>query len=210
MDAYERSFEEAKAIAVAVPEAVLIGGWAVWCFNPRLKSRDIDVLVSPGDGWKLAAHLKGRGFVETSGAHLRKRGFRSLVEETSIDVDVYDTVLGPYRVEELLPRWVARDLGGPPMRVLEPTDLFVLKTHAAVDRRGTEKGTKDLADLLALLASEGGSITWDRVRERTPGKPTREILRTALADYRTTSKIYPLSLEEYRRLKRIAARARII
>lgn len=210
MDAYERSFEEAKAIAVAVPEVVLIGGWAVWCFNPRLKSRDIDLLVSPGDVWRLAAFLKGRSFAETTGAHLQKRGFRSLHEDTSIDVDVYDTVIGPYRVEELLGRWTGRDLGGVPVRVLEPTHLLALKIHAAADRRGTEKGAKDLADILALLAAEGTAIDSRRVKERIPTQQLREVLRIALADYRTTSKLYPLAMKEYRRIKRRAARVGLL
>ena len=95
MDAYDLSFLEAQEIARHVPEAVLIGGWAVWCYNPQLKSRDIDVLIAPRDLWRLEDHLLGRGFSETSGAHLHKRGFRKLHEDTSIDVDIYDTVLGP-------------------------------------------------------------------------------------------------------------------
>jgi len=58
VDAYDLSFLEAQEIARHVPETVLIGGWAVWCYNPRLKSRDIDVLVAPQDLWKLEAHLR--------------------------------------------------------------------------------------------------------------------------------------------------------
>jgi len=185
-----------------VPEAVLIGGWAVWAYNPRLKSRDIDVLVAPRDLWKLEAHLRGRGFAETSGAHLRKKGFRKLHEDTSIDVDVYDTVLGPFRVEELLPRSAMRSLGGVPVRTLEPTELVALKAVAAKDRRGSEKGSKDLADLLALLSAEVRAIAWDRIEERVPRKDLKDVLRTALSDYRTTSRLYPLPMQEYRAIKR--------
>ena len=210
MDAYERSFLEAQAIARAVPEAVLIGGWAVWSFNPRLKSRDIDVLIAPRDLWKLDAHLKGRGFVETSGARLQERGYRALHEDASIDVDVYDTVIGPYPVEELLPRAVSRTLGDVPMRIPASTELLALKVRAARDRRGSEKGAKDLADILALLSVEGDTIEWDRVLDRTPRKEAEEVLRIALADYRTTSKLYPLPMAEYRRLKRRVARAGLL
>lgn len=210
IDAYDRSFFEAQEIARRIPETVLIGGWAVWAFNPRLKSRDIDLLVAPRDLWRLNDHLRIRRFVETSGAHLAKKGYRSLHEDASIDVDVYDTVIGPYRVEELLPHTVTRALGEVPVRVLAPSELLALKVHAARERRGTEKGAKDLADILALLSAEGPSIEWDRVRERLPRKEVREVLRTALADYRTTSKLYPLPMAEYRRLKRRVARAGIL
>ena len=210
MDAYDLSFLEAQEIARHVPEAVLIGGWAVWCYNPRLKSRDIDVLVSPRDLWRLEAHLRGRGFSETSGAHLHKRGFRKLHEDTSIDVDIYDTVLGPYRVEELLPHSVMKSLGEAPVRALEPTELLALKAVAAKERRGSEKGSKDLADLLALLSAEGRTIAWDRIEERVPRKDLKDILRTALSDYRTASRLYPLPLKEYRALKRRLDRLGVI
>ena len=202
MDAYDLSFLEAQEIARHVPEAVLIGGWAVWCYNPQLKSRDIDVLIAPRDLWRLEDHLLGRGFSETSGAHLHKRGFRKLHEDTSIDVDIYDTVLGPYRVEELLPHSAQKPLGDVLVRTLEPTELLALKVVAAKDRRGSEKGSKDLADLLALLSSEGRSIAWDRIEERVPRKDLKDILRTALSDYRTTSRLYPLPMREYKALKR--------
>lgn len=206
MDVYERSFEEAQAIARAVPQTVLIGGWAVWCFNPQLKSREIDLLVSPQDLWRLSQHLRSRGFVETSGRNLQKKGFRSLHEDASVDVDVYDTVIGPYRVEEIVSRWTQRDLGGVPVRVLGPTELIVLKLRAAEDRRGSEKGSKDLADLLALFVAVSEKVEWAHVEERLPRRLVQGVLRTALSDYRVASRLYPLSMTEYRRLKRSVAR----
>lgn len=66
---------------------------------------------------------------------------------------------------------------------------------------------QDLADLLVLLSAEGETIHWGRVIERIPKKDAELVLRTALADYRTTSKLYPLSMDEYRRLKGRVARA---
>ncbi|MFA5897373.1 MAG: nucleotidyl transferase AbiEii/AbiGii toxin family protein [Thermoplasmata archaeon] len=210
MDAYERSFLEAQEIARHVPEVVLIGGWAVWSLNPRLKSRDIDLLVAPKDAWRLDAFLRARGFAETYGRHLGKRGYRLLHEETSIDVDVYDDRIGPYRVEELLDRTVDRDLGGVPVRVLRPTELLALKLRAATDRRGSEKGTKDLADLLAILSAQGDAIDWPAVGERVPKKEIRDGLRTAFADYRTASRLYPMPMGEYRSLKRQLERREVL
>lgn len=211
MDAFELAFQEAQEIARTLPEAVVfIGGWAVWCYNPHLKSRDIDLVIAPKDLWRLRAHLRGRGFVETSGEHLQKRGFRLLHEDTSIDVDIYDTVIGPFRVEEFLAHPVRKRLGDRPIRVVGPTELLTMKLHAARDRRGSEKGAKDLADILALLISEGRHIDWDRIGQRLPRKAVEETLRTALADYRTTSRLYPLSMQEYRTLKRRLARRDLV
>lgn len=202
MDVYDLSFREAQEIARNVPEAVLIGGWAVWCYNPRLKSRDIDVLIAPSDVWRLANHLRSRGFAETSGAHLDKLGFRLLHEGSSIDVDAYAHTLGPFRVEDLLPKSGSRSIGGTPMKVLQPTELFALKVLAANDRRGSEKGVKDLSDLLALLDEEGATLDWNWLEERVPRRTIRDVLRTAFSDFRTTSRFYPLSMEKYRRMKR--------
>ena len=102
----------------------------------------------------------------------------------------------------LLTPSAARSLGEVPVRTLEPTELFALKVVAAKDRRGSEKGAKDLADLLALLSAEGRSIAWDRMEDRVSRKDLRDVLRTALSDYRTTSRLYPLPMRDYRALKR--------
>ena len=83
-------------------------------------------------------------------------------------MDIYDTVLDPYRVEELLPHSTPKRLGDVSVRTLEPTELLALKAVAAMDRRGSEKGAKDLADLLALLSAEDRTIAWDRIEERVP------------------------------------------
>jgi hypothetical protein len=210
MDAYERSFVEAQEIARRVPEAVLIGGWAVWSFNPRLKSRGIDVLIGRRDLWKLESFLRDRGFVETSGAHLGERGFRSLHGDASIDVDIYVEAIGPFRVDELLPRAVERPLGDARARVLAPTELLALKIVAAHDRRGSEKGAKDLADILALLIAEGRWVDWPRIVDRIGRTTVRGVLRICLADYRTASKLYPLPLGEHRRLKRSLTRKDVL
>jgi len=63
---------------------------------------------------------------------------------------------------------MTKSLGDLPVRVLQPTELLALKIHAAVERRGCEKGAKDLADILALLHLEKRNITWNRVKERLP------------------------------------------
>lgn len=209
MDAYELSFLEAQEMARHVAGIVLIGGWAVWAYNPRLKSRDIDVLVAPRDLWVLDGYLRARGFQATAGGHLGNRGYRLLREAVSIDIDVYDSAIGPYRVEELLPRTRRMRLGDASVRVLEPTELLALKVVAAQDRRGSEKGAKDLADLLALLTSQGRTVAWDRVSERIP-HAVRDVLRTALSDYRTASRLYPMAMAEYRRLKRELVRAGVL
>ncbi len=210
MDAYERSLIEAQEIARQVPETVLIGGWAVWSYNPRLKSRDIDLLVAQRDLWKLEGFLRGRGFAETSGAHLGKRGFRLLHEDVSVDVDIYHVAIGPFRVDELLPESVVRDLGDSRARVLAPTQLLALKIVAADDRRGSEKGSKDLSDIIALVVAAGEDVDWMWIMHRLARKAVKDVLRTALADYRTASRFYPLSMDEHRRLKRNLSRREVM
>ena len=40
------------------------------------------------------------------------------------------------------------------------------------------------------------------MEDRVSRKDLRDILRTALSDYRTTSRLYPLPMRDYRALKR--------
>lgn len=167
-----------------------------------MKSRDIDVLIGRKDVWKLRGWLVGRGFTETSGEHLGKLGFRALRGDASIDIDVYDSAIGPYRVEELLTHVVSRRLNGTLVRTLRSTELFVLKIVAAVDRRGSEKGAKDLSDLISLIDAVGSELDWQEIARKVPVSSVRLILRTALGDYRTTSKLFPLPMSRYRLLKR--------
>lgn len=66
MDIYERSYETLKEIVTAQEdygfETVLIGGWAVYLYNPYMKSRDIDFAIRKEDVWKLDNYLQMAGF----------------------------------------------------------------------------------------------------------------------------------------------------
>ncbi|MCD6476599.1 MAG: hypothetical protein J7K26_00330 [Candidatus Aenigmarchaeota archaeon] len=90
MDMYEKSLE----ILIKIIEnqekmnykIYLVGGWAVWIYNPYLKSKDIDFIIKRKDFYKLKNFLISLGFKETSGEHLNKKGFSMLWDNDKIEI----------------------------------------------------------------------------------------------------------------------------
>lgn len=201
MDIYAKSLDVLKRMAAAQAEKgfriCLLGGWAVWLYNPHMKSRDIDVAVGARDFWKLRDFLLSLGFRQTAKV-LEKAGFALLWEGDKIEVDVYDRTVGPFAVSELVARSVKKRLDGQVVNVLSASDLFMLKAHTALERLGTAKGEKDLADVLALLAVASRRIDFKKVSQRVDLK---ELFALILKDFRTASRLYPMEMAKYKEMK---------
>ncbi|MDE1854305.1 MAG: hypothetical protein KGI38_11250 [Thaumarchaeota archaeon] len=119
---------------------VVIGGWGVYFYTRRLKSKDIEVAVDLG----LLDKLKAR-------YEVRKNSRLKKYEFTVDGVDVHTYVpffsdLG-IPVEELLRE--TREIEG--FRVPKPELLLATKQAAEIGRRGSDKGLKDRIDVLSLL-----------------------------------------------------------
>ncbi|MBI3116011.1 MAG: hypothetical protein HYZ12_01605, partial [Thaumarchaeota archaeon] len=118
----------------------LVGGWAVYLYTHRLKSKDIDIIV----GLDILERLK-------AGYEIRKNGRLRKYEFTAdgIDVDTYVPFYSELGIpaEELLE--TSGDLEG--FKVPQLEHLLATKQKAEVDRRGSEKGLKDRVDILSLL-----------------------------------------------------------
>jgi len=201
MDIYETSKQTVKSLIASGADIGVIGGWAVWAYNPYKYSMDIDIVVRPEDLWKLRTELRELGFAETSSAHLGKKGFKKAVEGGVIEVDVYDDRIGPFRAEEVLDRSTVKELFGIRTKVVSPTDLTILKLHALMQRQESGKGQKDISDLIALLLAQRESIDVDRVREAVTKKALKDAIALLTSSYQRTARFYPLSMAEYKRLK---------
>lgn len=206
MDIYRTSQETLRRILDTGAEVSVIGGWAIWAYNPYKYSLDIDLVIEPKDVWIIRERLLEDGFNETSGGHLDKKVFKKAFEGGTIEVDVYDDRIGPFRATEVLRRSVERELFGKRTRVASPTDIFMLKLHALLDRRDSGKGQKDVSDLIALLVAVGGEIDLDTVRETMPRKMLRGAVALLRSSYQQISKAYPISMAEYKRLKSMLER----
>lgn len=119
---------------------VLIGGWAVWLYTKQLKSKDIDIVVGLDQLGKI-----GRDYELAKNDRLHKYEIRQ--EEIQIDVYVpFYSRLG-IPAEEILQRAV--NLEG--FMVPTPEILLKLKMVAYEGRKGSDKGRKDLVDMVSLL-----------------------------------------------------------
>ena len=201
MDIYETSREVVKELLSTGTEIGVIGGWAIWAYNPYKYSMDIDIVLRPSDLWMIREKLLQLGFNETSGGHLGKKGFKKAVEGGAIEVDVYDDKIGPFTAEDVLNRSLDRDLFGMEAKVASPTDLTILKMYALAERRESGKGQKDISDLIALLLAEQREIDVGEVTRVVARRALKDAIAIVISSYQQTSRFYPLSMDEYRKLK---------
>jgi hypothetical protein len=201
MDIYDTSKEVVKELLASGTEIGIIGGWAIWAYNPYKYSMDIDVVLRPGGLWKVREKLLQLGFTETSRGHLGKKGFKKALEVGAIEVEVYDDKIGPFTAEDVLKRSLEKDLFGMMGKVASPTDLTILKVYALTERRESGKGQKDISDLIALLVAVRGEVRVDDLKKAIPKKDLKDAIALLTSSYQQTSRFYPLSMDEYKRLK---------
>jgi len=143
----ERSRAVLDHIHEAVPDAVLIGGWATWVRTGGAMSHDIDLIVTRPQ----LAVITGLAEDLSESRHLAGRKWRGTLDEVHLDLYVpYESRLGQHlqlRVErlvhrqELVDNWVVLDLPG----------QVATKLAGLLDRPDSMPGEKDRQELMALL-----------------------------------------------------------
>lgn len=126
---------------------ILIGGWAVYFWTRRLKSRDIDLCINQDNFYRLQSELQKENVFVNRNPRLRKYEARL----GDVEVDIYT----PFQSNLIIPvtslfekSWYTNIEGHD---VALPEVLLLLKSQAAKERWNSEKGVKDRVDLLALL-----------------------------------------------------------
>lgn len=127
---------------------VLIGGWGVYFWTRKLKSRDIDLYIDQENFYKLQAKAIERGFTLKRNPRLKK--FEMLIG--GVETDIYTPFLCNLVVpsEDVFKKRLFSVVEG--FKVALPEVLLLLKAQAARERWHAEKGMKDRADLISLLA----------------------------------------------------------
>ena len=166
------------------PVTVLIGGWAVYCYNPWYGSVDIDLVTNAGTRQHLMRHLEGlQGFFKR-----RNPPFRTSVAKlVPLDGEIIiDFIPRNHRngfegrdetcpMELLNGRTIRKEfLPGSSIAVPDRSLLLILKLKAAWDRayriqehtsprEDWEKGKlrKDRADILSLIDPDVGGTDLD-------------------------------------------------
>ncbi len=131
---------QALATLVQKYKFVLIGGWAVWLYTKQLKSKDIDIVVGLDQLGKLA-----KDYDLVKNERLNKYEIR----QEEIQIDVYTPFYSKLGIscEDLLS--TAVNLDG--FMVPTPEVLVKLKMVAYQGRKGSDKGRKDLVDIVSLM-----------------------------------------------------------
>lgn len=155
----------------AVPDAVLIGGWASWVRTRGAMSHDIDLIVTRPQLSVIRAMTEEM----SESRHLAGRRWRASLDGIHLDLYVpHDSRLGrnlQLRTEELIGRleivdgWVLLDL---------PAHIAT-KFAALLDRPDTNPGEKDRLEITALLAQGVEAAEAVRVLHDASTRTSREV-----------------------------------
>lgn len=171
---------------------VSIGGWGVYLWARKLKSRDIDIYIDQDNFYRLQAELLKTGVTIKRNPRLKK--FEALVE--GVEVDIYTPFMCNLVVPclEVFRRGMVSNIEG--FKAAVPEVLLLLKAQAALDRWNSEKGMKDRVDIISLLAFV--DIKHDLLKkllkkydaEKTLWKTVERTLRESRAEYKALGLSY--------------------
>jgi hypothetical protein len=192
-EAIERSWRvlgELKGYA----DFVLIGGWGVYFWTKRLKSRDIDVYVDQENFYKLQSELTQKGYALKRNVRLLK--FEALISD--VEVDIYTPFMSRLMVpcSDVFERKLYSVIEG--FKVAIPEVLLLLKAQAAHDRWHAEKGLKDRVDIISLLrfADVKRDVLEQMLREYDPQHTLRDAIKRAIAESRIEYRFLELTYEK--------------
>lgn len=173
---------------------VLIGGWGVYLWTRKLKSRDIDVYIDQDNFYKLQSELTQKGYALKR--NVRLMTFEALIGDVEVDIytpfvsrlvvpclDVFDRKL--YSVIESF-------------KVAIPEVLLLLKAQAALDRWHAEKGLKDRVDIISLLkfADVKRNVLEQMLRQYDTQHTLRDGIKRAVSESRIEYRFLGLAYEK--------------
>jgi hypothetical protein len=153
---------------------VLIGGWGVYLWTRKLKSRDIDVYVDQKNFYKLQSELTQRGYALKRNVRLME--FEALIGD--VEVDIYTPFVSKLVIPclDVFDRKLYSVIEG--FKVTIPEVLLLLKAQAAQDRWHAEKGLKDRVDIISLL--KYADVKPDVLKQMLTQYDTQHALRDAI------------------------------
>jgi len=126
---------------------VLIGGWGVYLWTKKLKSRDVDICIDQENFYKLQSDLLQRDYGLKRNVRLMK--FEALIGD--VEVDIYTPFMSKLTVPclDLFDNKLYSSIER--FKVAIPEALLLLKAQATQQRWHAEKGVKDRVDIISLL-----------------------------------------------------------
>jgi hypothetical protein len=173
---------------------VLIGGWGVYLWTRKLKSRVIDVYIDQEDFYRLQSELTQRGYALKRNVRLRK--FEALIGD--VEVDIYTPFVSRLVVPclDVFERGLYSVIEG--FKVAVPEVLLLLKAQAAQDRWHAEKGLKDRVDIISLLkfADVKRDVLEQMLRKYDAQSTLRDVIKRAVSESRIEYRFLGLTYEK--------------
>ncbi len=192
-EAVERSWRVLRELR-KLADFVIIGGWGVYFWARKLRSRDIDLYIRQDDFYRLQAKALEIGL--TIRRNPRPKKFEMLVND--VEVDIYTPFMCGLAIPcaDVFRRRMISNLEG--FSVLWPEPLLLLKAQAARERWGSEKGMKDRVDIISLLAFV--DLKYELLKELFKKYDGRKLLRETilktLRESRAEYRVVGLSYEK--------------
>lgn len=192
-EAIDRSWRVLKRLHGLV-DFVSIGGWGVYLWARKLKSRDIDIYIDQDNFYRLQARALKDGLTIKRNPRLKE--FEALIE--GVEVDIYT----PFMCNLVIPcvdvfrEGMVSNVEG--FRVAAPEVLLLLKAQAAKERWGSEKGLKDRVDIISLLAfvDMKPGLMKRLLQKYDPDRSLRKTIERTLRESRAEYKTLGLSYEK--------------
>ena len=177
----------------SLADFVLIGGWGVYLWTRKLKSRDIDIYIDQENFYTLQSKLLQRDYALKRNVRLMK--FEALIED--VEVDIYTPFMSNLavpcldvfnkRLYSLIERF----------KVAIPEVLLLLKAQATQQRWHAEKGVKDRVDIISLLkfADIKRELLEQMLRKYDKQHTLRDIIKRAISESRIEYKFLGLTYE---------------
>lgn len=185
-----RVLSELKSFA----DFVLIGGWGVYLWTRKLKSRDIDVYIDQKNFYKLQSELTQKGHALKRNVRLMK--FEALISD--VEVDIYTPFVSRLVIPclDVFDRKLYSVIEG--FKVAIPEALLLLKAQAAQDRWHAEKGLKDRVDIISLLkfADVKRDVLEQMLREYDTQHTLRDAIKRAISESRIEYRFLGLAYEK--------------
>jgi hypothetical protein len=173
---------------------ILIGGWAVYLWTHKMKSRDIDLCIDQENFYKLQQQLLQRN-------HALKRNVRLMKFEAIIDtveIDIY-TPFASKLIVPCLDIYKNRLYSSIELfKAAQPEALLLLKAQAAQQRWHSEKGVKDRIDIISLIkyADIKKDALKQMLRKYDQKNTLRNTIKQTISESRTEYKHLNLTYEK--------------
>jgi hypothetical protein len=173
---------------------VLIGGWGVYLWTRKLKSRDIDVYIDQKNFYKLQSELTQKGYALKRNVRLMK--FEALISD--VEVDIYTPFVSRLVIPclDVFDRKLYSVIEG--FKVAIPEVLLLLKAQAARDRWHAEKGLKDRVDIISLLkfADVKQNVLEQMLKDYDTQHTLRDVIKRAISESRIEYRFLGLAYEK--------------